>query len=180
MGVESLKIKESVESNPLIYLLGTAVTVGMFVGGIQEYFCREKVEIANQHSGLEIGALQSELASIKRGLGESKYLDVRNFVYPKNRSPLSPINARTKYVSSDEFYAILDLADWNYEAMSVEDFDKRLYSVSLSPLWKQMVGDSRIHVWVSKALTNVTAADDYRETGPYITLQKTPISKLMG
>ncbi|SRR6266404_2351296 len=175
-----MKLKESVENNPFIYLLGTAVTVGILVVGVQEYFCRERVEIANQRSNLEISTLQSELLSIRRGLGENKYLDIRTFLYPKTGTPLSSINQKAKYTADDGFYAILDLPDWDYEAMNAEQFNKKMFGVELGPRWKKLFGDSRMHVWRAKTLTNVTAAGDYREAGPFITFEKTPISTVMG
>jgi len=173
-----MKIRESIESNPIIYLLVTTISVAGFAVGIAEYSCRERIEVANQRSVLEISTLQSELASIKRGLGDAKYLDVRNFVYPKDRSPLSPINPRAQYVAGDGFYAMLNITGWNYGDMYPSEFNKKLFGKDLPLAWRKLL-THKMHVWSDANQTDVRSADEYHEVGPLITLQKTPIKELM-
>ncbi len=176
-----MTLKKYVENNPFFFLLGTAITVAGVVAGVLLYFCHERIDLANQKSNLEISTLQSELVSIRRGLGENKYLDIRTFVYPRQGQPISPINPKAKYIADDGFYAILDLPDWDYEVMSGEQFNKKMFGIDLGPKWKKLFGNSRMHVWRVKTPTNVTAAaGDYHETGPLITLEKMSISTLMG
>jgi hypothetical protein len=105
-------IKERVEQHPIISLLILAIPVSTFVAGVGEYFCRQRIDIANQKSELRINTLESELTSIRRGMGESNFLDIRTFVYPKDRLALLKVNPKSKFVSEENFYAILDLPGW--------------------------------------------------------------------
>jgi hypothetical protein len=172
-----MRIKEYVERNPIIYLLGTAVSVSVVVFGVVTYFCQQRMEVASRRSQFTISTLESELASIKRGLGDSKYIDVRRFVIPKDRAPLTPINPKSQYVSSGEFYAIVGLPEWNYEQMSVQEFSKEIYGEALAPPLKKM-GNFRLYVWKADALITVTGPSKYFDVGPMIVLQRTPVSEL--
>jgi hypothetical protein len=115
-----MTLKKYVENNPFFFFLGTAATVAGVVAGVLLYFCHERIDLANQKSNLEISRLQRELVSIRRGLGENKYLDIRAFVHPRQGQPISPINPKAKYIADDGFYAILDLPDWDFKVMRDE------------------------------------------------------------
>jgi hypothetical protein len=144
-----------------MYLLVSAVSVSMLVAGVVEYFCRQRIDVANQKSELRITTLESELTSIRRGMDENKYLDIRSFVYPKDRFALLRPNPKAKYVPDDSFYAILDLPGWQYESTSLEKFFRAETGNELWPITNKMLGKNRVYAWRATDALVVKGPNDY-------------------
>jgi hypothetical protein len=119
-----MQLKDFIEKHPAIYLLGITVTVSGVVFTVSEYFCKQRMEIASQKAALEVSTLQTELTSIRRGLGDSKYLDVRTFVFPKGRPQSLQTNPKSRYISTEDLYAITEMPGWTYERRSFAEFSK--------------------------------------------------------
>jgi hypothetical protein len=174
-----MEIKKRIESHPITYLLVSAVSVSTIAVGVAEYFCRQRIDIANQKSELRISTLESDLTSIKRGMGENKYLDIRSFVCPKDRFALLQPSQKAKYDSDDGFYAIFDLPGWKYKKTTVEKFIRELGGEEMPPASKQLIGKNPVHTWDAVETLTVKGPNDFSESGPTIFLEKTPNAALM-
>ena len=133
-----MNIKDRVEHNPFAYILVVTIAISGTAIGIAEYFCRQRIEITSQRSALEISTLQTELTSIRRGLGDSKYLDIRSFVHAKGLPGTSPISPKSKFFAGEDFYARTDLPGWTYERMTHEQFSEKFYGDRLTPKSKSV------------------------------------------
>jgi hypothetical protein len=123
---------------------------------------------------LRINTLESELTSIRRGLGESNFLDIRSFVYPKDRLALLKVNPKSKYVSDENFYAILDFPNWQYERTTLEEFVHSETGDEMPPTLKKMSGKTPVHTWKAAQFLAVKGPHDYSESGPEIMIEKLP------
>lgn len=174
-----MNLKERVNRNPYVFLLAVAMTGASMAGGIVEYFCKQRIALVSQKSDLEVGRLQGELSSLKRGLGESKYLDVRSFVFPKERRSHVQLNPRSRYFATEGFYALTNMPGWSYEQTTGEGLSEREYGEHLPPELAKIVGDAPIHLWRALEHRTVRGPGDYVESGPLIILQRTPIEKVL-
>jgi hypothetical protein len=165
-------IKERVEQHPIIYLLMSAVSVSIIVLSVAEYFCRQRIDIASQKSELRISTLESELTSIRRGMGESNFLDIRTFVYPKDRLALLKVNPKSKFVSEENFYAILDLPGWQYERTSTEKLIRTETGEELPPTAKKVLGKNPVNRWTAAESLAVKGPHGFSESGPDIIVEK--------
>jgi len=175
-----VNIKDRVEHNPFAYILVVTIAISGTAIGIAEYFCRQRIEITSQRSALEISTLQTELTSIRRGLGDSKYLDIRSFVHAKGLPGTSPISPKSKFFAGEDFYARTDLPGWTYERMTHEQFSEKFYGDRLTPKEQKRSGDVLLHVWSpSKGVIHLEAKIEenfaFLTTGPLITLQRAPL-----
>lgn len=177
-----MNIKDRVEHNPFIYILTTTLLASSFAVGIAEYFCRERIEVASQKSALEISTLQSELSSIKRGLGDSKWLDVRTFVHPKNYPGSLPVSTKSKFFASEDFYAVTDIPGWSYNEQTPEQLSEKYHHGKLKPSLRRLVGDQPLHIWTSRDVMSVEeeVEKDYFfvTEGPMIALQRAPYTQV--
>ena len=176
-----VNIKDRAERGPFVYILAATISVSGAAVGISEYFCRQRIGITTQRSALEICTLQSELTSIRRGLGDSKCLDIRTFVHTKDLPGTPPINPKSKFMASEAFYARTDLPGWTYEALTSEKFMEKYYGAKLAPTIRKYSGEFPIRVWTAPKLHTVEAKLDeesnyFTATGPQITLQRIPFS----
>lgn len=142
-----MNIKDRVERNPFVYILVVTIAISGTAIGIAEYFCRQRIEITSQKSALEISTLQTELTSIRRGLGGNKYLDIRAFVHTKDRLGTPPINPKSKFFEGDDFYARIDLPGWTYERMTNEQVSEKFLGGKLTSREHKLTGDLFVHVW---------------------------------
>jgi hypothetical protein len=175
----TVNIKDRVEHNPFVYILVVTIAVSGTAIGITEYFCRQRIEITSQKSALEISALQTELTSIRRGLGDSKYVDIRTFVRTKDLLGTPPINPQSKFFECDDFYARTDLPGWTYERMTNEQFTEKFYGGKPTPLSRKLTGDLFAHVWYPSKTIHLEAEleKDYFfvSAGPLIVLERYPL-----
>jgi hypothetical protein len=174
-----MDIKKRIEQNPIICLLISAISVSAVVLSVAEYFCRQRIDIASQKSELRINTLESELTSIRRGMGESNFLDIRTFVYPKDRLALLKVNPKSKYVSEENFYAILDLPGWQYESISTEQFIRNELGVEMPPTFKKLLGKSPVYTWTATEHSAIKGPYDYTESGPSIVIERLRYAPLL-
>jgi hypothetical protein len=175
-----MEIQKRIERNPIIYLLISAISVSAVAVGVAEYFCRQRMDIANQKSELRISTLEGELTSIRRGLGESKYLDIRTFVFSKDRFAVFRASPKTKYIPADNFYAIVDLPGWQYKSTSFGTLVREEFGDELSPAAAKVLGKNRVYYWKATEGLTVTGAGDYSKSGPNIFMQRYPTARAAG
>jgi hypothetical protein len=171
-----MQLKNYIEKHPAVYLLGIIVTVSTIVFGISEYFCRQRMEIASQKAALDVSTLQTELTSIRRGLGDSKFLDVRSFVVPKGRSQSLPTNPRSKYVSPEDLYAITEMPGWTYERHDSVEYFKQVLNMEMSPTLHAILQNRSVLMWRGPNFVKVEALihDDVflHTAGPMIIIDR--------
>lgn len=171
--------KARLEANPILYLISVSVAVAMVIVGVMDYWCNQRSAVAEDGLKNQISVLQNEMSSIKRGVGDNKFLDIRAFLYPKGGSPSSPINLKSKYVSSEEFFAITDLPGWEYERLTAEEFWHKTYHVHFTGPTFKIMGQLPLHVWRPSVGLTVVESKNSSEIGPLISLQKIPLERTL-
>lgn len=171
--------KSRLEANPFRSLISASVAVAAVVIGIMSYWCNQRSAVAEGRYNNRISVLQNELTSLRRGVGDKQFLDIRTFLYPIGSSPSPAINSKSNYVSTEEFYAITDLPGWDHQRMSLEKFIHLAYHETFtSPTFKAM-SQLPVHVWLPSTGLNVVETKNFGEVGPLIFLQKTPLDKIL-
>jgi len=176
-----MELKQRVERHPIIYLLISAISVSTIAVSVAEYFYRQRIDIVNQKSELRISTLESELTSIRRGLGDSKYLDVRSFVHPKNYPGPLAISTKSKFFANEDFYAVTDIPEWTYEELTAEQLAEKYEGGKLKPAIRKLSGNQLVHVWTDRKYMSIEEEVDrdyyFITQGPMITLQRIPYTQ---
>ena len=161
-----LTLKERAERNPLIFMVScVVVAIGVSVG-VQQYFYNQQAA-ADQR---KFNALSERLASIRRGLPDSEYLDVRDLVYVKG-STNTQIPSASAYFADGSFYAST-ASSWQHsvitEAQLMEDFTG--IDIHQTSFW-DVSQIAKLHIWRPKAKPIQLDGANFKQIFPYVFVQ---------
>lgn len=103
-------LKQRVENNLTVVVIGLIVLSGGTVAGITAYFssiqrqaASDRFDAAQQQCTAQIRDLENKLTSIDRNPAGGEYMDIRKFAV--SRAGLKSLPATSKFHSDDLFYA---------------------------------------------------------------------------
>lgn len=180
-------IKEQIESNVFVVLIGIIITTVSFTTGVNQYFNSQKTELlqgkadqAQENYKVEVAQLEdkhkseiekieSQLASIRRRMGGEEYLDVRSFVFSPSQADEIP--ADSKFFQEDNFYASTDETHLTYSKTSEEELIKNITGQSLGNL-SEIGTLIPLHLWRGKDTIPIEGNDLFKSVFPYVSIQK--------
>jgi hypothetical protein len=172
-------LKDRLEANPVLYLLGTSVAFATIVAGVMTYWSSQRIASAEERCNNQVTTLQTELTSIKRGVGDNKLLDIRTFLYPKGASPPSGLNPNSKYVANEDFYAMMDVSNFEHQKLTEKQFIEWGTEEEFSlPIAKTM-GNFPVHVWRNSVGLLRVESKNLVVLGPVISLERIPLDRIV-
>lgn len=156
-----MNIREHIEKNPFVYLIGIVVaTVGISISADQ-YFSQKAANLLKAQHKLEVDQLHTRLASIDRRISGGDFLDIRSMAITRAGQREVPLNS--EYNFELNAYVTKDKDFWVYEKMKREEFD--LNTIDHGQMWEQVKDNIRksdryinsplIHVWSRKDRTSI-------------------------
>jgi hypothetical protein len=170
--------KSKIEKNPFFVLIGYVVVSVVISAGVQQYFYKQKTDLASAKCQAAVEDANSKLASIKRGISGSEYFDLRKLLY----SGTDPVDLpeRAKFFPSDQFYADLDDSDWDYSMtteMGLLSLFGEVIKTEVPEKLRPVVTAAPVHLWRGKTTYDVKGSDVGR-LFPFISVAKTPLSSI--
>jgi len=186
-----MNIREHIEKNPFVYLIGIVVaTVGISISADQ-YFCQKAANLLKAQHRLEVDQLHTRLASIDRRISGGDFLDIRSMAITKDEQREVPQNS--EYISELNAYVTNDKDFWVYEKMKRVELD--LNSIDMGQSWEQIKDSIRksdmyinsplIHVWSRKDRTSIRSEKWGGSVPlslvlfPYVAIQKMSITDFL-
>ncbi len=173
---QGFSLKEHIERNPFVYIVTCIVAAVGVTSAIQQYFYSQ--ESSEQQRKLD--ALGERLASIKRGLPDSEYLDVRKLIYIKGSSA-SEVPSGSAYFAEGSFYAVT-AKDWEHSTSTELQLLADFTGIDLSRQIPNLGGALQalpIHLWRPKAKPiQISNAEPFKQIFPYILLESLTFSQL--
>lgn len=173
-----MTIKEKIEKNPFISLIIVALIIVSGVIAVLQYFHSREINILEKQHSLKIDELNSKLSSIKRGIGESDYFDIRQLFITKD--DMKSISQNLVYYASDQFYAPNNMEEFAYKKYSEPELFKYENGVDPPELFYNLYGSMYIHQWISKEEIIVEGVKDLKIISPRIRVQKRSKEDLKG
>jgi len=166
-------LKERVERNPFIYLITCVVAAVGVSTGIQQYFYAQK----NDDFQRKLDDLNVKLASIRRGLPGSEYLEIKGLIYEKTH-PTIPIPSSSTYFSDGSFYAST-AKDWQYSVSSEAQILKDFSDIDLSQTgFGQASRVIPAYIWRPKAPPIQVENSEFKRIYPYVMLENVTFEQL--
>ena len=171
-------LKEKLENNIIIILVGVVITTTGITFGVNQYFVGQKTDLLKTEHDQDIRELESKLASIQRGISDNYFLDVRTFQLKGEDYPSSAIPTDSEFFSEDSFYAIRSLENWKYSKTSEAELVATLIGEELPEQYSKLARTMPIHLWRGNDELEIKGHDSFVKMFPYALIQKIPYSKL--
>jgi hypothetical protein len=166
--------KERIQNHPLVYLISSAVLVSTIVAGVLQFLCGERVNLVNRKYELELNKRDLQIASIRRGLEDKEYLDIRTFIHPASQKLTVKLPKTSKYFEHDGFYASGDQSHWSYEKTTEAGLFLVLEGRPPEAPIARLMGTYPLHLWRSKSELSVEGHPKFEKLFPFITLERIP------
>lgn len=160
-----MSIKEKIENNIWVVIIGASISTGLFIYSITGYFNGKEIEGLEVAHSIQIEQLKSRILSIERDIGEQRYFDLRKFIINENQ--INEVDSDLTYFENGDFYVNTINDYWDFKEMTeieyiikiahLKDADLfflqlllpqfRLYSDSLI---SEYLEEFPIHTWWSK------------------------------
>jgi hypothetical protein len=165
-----MSLKEQIESNPFVYLIGVIIGTATVVTGVVGYFYTQSKNGA-------INKLESRLISIDRRIVGNEFLDVRTFIIPKDQESKVPTSSR--FIPEDGFYASQDLPGWQYSKVTEADLVKLTIGQTIPTEFSQAYSIAPVvHTWQGGPALPVEGNLAIKSVVPIIAVQRTSLDKL--
>jgi len=153
---EAMSIRNHIEKNPFVYLIGVVVATAGISVSVDQYFLQKSIGLLKARHNLEIETLHTRLASIDRRVSGGDYLDIKSVAITKAEpgkvSPTSEFNSELgAYVTKDNDF-------WIYRKMKKLDLELEL--IDVGPESEQVresmresdkyINSPLLHVWSGK------------------------------
>jgi hypothetical protein len=173
-----MNFKEKVENHPYIYIITAMIAAVTVAASVQQYFYSQQKEIAKAECQKQIDEANNRLASIKRGMPNNEYFDIRRLQYTTGTNNTPP--ATSKFIAG-EFYAT-SRSSWEYSETTEGALIQDITGVditSLSPMLKQAAGLSPVYLWKAHAHSGIVEKHEVlKHLFPYVSLQKMSFDQL--
>jgi len=171
--------KGKIEKNAFFVLFGCVVTSVVISAGVQQYFYKQRADLANAKCQAAVEDANSKLASIERGISGSDYLDLKKLLY----TSADPLNLPEKahFFSTDQFYASSSDSDWDYSSTTELGFMGLLGEMAIRDIprsMREIASLQPVHLWKSKTAYDVKGSDQFETLFGCITLERIPISRM--
>lgn len=165
-----MDLRKRIEENPIISLLLTSFVIVSVVFAIVQYLHSREIELIEKQHKLEVSSLQSRLSSIKRGISDSDYFDVKQLFISKDE--INNISQSLKYFEDDEFYAISDPTPFVYSKISALEILEIGKGYKIPEVFREILNKFFIHQWIINEEINIEGIEDLNNITPQITVQK--------
>lgn len=173
-----MTIKERIEQNPIISLIILSFVLVSGVVGVVQYLHNKEVNILEKQHSLKIDELNSKLSSIKRGIGDSDYFDIRQLFISKDQ--IKNISPDLEYFESDQFYARRKLEPFIYKKYSYPELIKFERGIEPPEIFNILFSNRYIHQWITEEEIRVKGVKELDLISPKIKVQKTSKDDLRG
>lgn len=173
-----MTIKEKIEKNPFISLIIVSLVIVSGVIAVLQYFHSKEISILEKQNLLKIDELNSKLSSIKRGIGDSDYFDIRQLFITKD--DMKSVSQNLLYYESDQFYAQSNLENFIYKKYSEPELFKYENDIEPPELFYKLYGSMYIHQWVSNQEMIVEGVNDLKKISARIRVHKRSKEDLKG
>jgi len=171
-----MNLKDIVDRHPLRVIVGMIFATAAAVAGTMNYFCSQRI-FAMEY---KVQESENQLASIHRGLGDNKYLDVRSFVHQKDLQAEVQLPLGSQFFNEENFYAESDPSRWVHEKISGRSLFERLNGEHLPPYLAKIDDQNSVHLWRDSHFRSVEGGPSFMNLGSFIMLEKIPIQELLG
>ncbi len=177
-------LKEKIEGNIFIVLIGLLITIGGAVFSVTTYFQEKKIESLKENYKNSIQKLEANILSIDRNVGEKKYFDIRNFIYSEGQQ-----SSGSEYFTKGNFYANTQIENFSFQQFSEIDFIRKITNLSekdieaaalFNPIFKilqseeylNLTADAPIYSWISRDSIHYSIRSKTINEHQYMTVQK--------
>lgn len=174
-----MKLKGWVERHPLGIISVVVIATATVVAAPMQYLCSQRIELLNKSSELQARECEAQLTSIRRGLGDSKYLDIRSFIHERAQQAEIQLPPGSGFFAEDNFYGESDNQEWKHEEMTETRFLELVGGERVPPWLAKFTNDSAIHVWRDPRYSPAEGDVPFVNVGPTVTLEKSTIEKLL-
>jgi hypothetical protein len=169
-----MDFKKSIEKNPMTYLVTCIIATASLTAGVQQYFVGEEAKITNAKHISEVDDLNSKLASLRRGLPGSEFLDIRNILYSPGAKVNAPPGSSTFF--PEQFYAPKAASDWLYEETSelalLNDLSGGQLQSGLPSGLQSASTLLKVHAWRGKKVFQIKEHEFFKKVYPLISVEK--------
>lgn len=169
-----MSLKESIENNALVILVAASVTVAGVTFAVADFFYNQKVSGLNQSFDLKLSKIESQLASIKRGLPGIEHYDIRNLFLSEN--DVHGLDSSLTYFKDDKFYSIKSGKYWEYNKTNELELMKSItgkkYDTGFFKIIRKQLERYPIHLWKGSQVIVVDDQGEIYNLFPHIVLQK--------
>ena len=147
------KSAQRIRKNPVLVILASVVVpISGTIALIQHRYYSQTSDVLRQQYTLRVEKIESELASVRRGLGGNNLLDIRRFIHRRSeKNGLQPPEHSSYYPEGD-FYALGHSEYWQYEKTTESQL---LRTLSEGDVPRQVLNTINklawpIHIWWGK------------------------------
>lgn len=173
-----MTIKERIEQNPFISLIIVSLAIVSVVIPVLQFFHSKEISILEKQNLLKIDELNSRLSSIKRGIGDSDYFDIRKLFITKD--DMKSVSQNLLYYESDQFYAPSNLNNFIYKKYSEPELLKYESDIEPPELFEKLYGSMYVHQWVANQELIVDGVKNLKKISARIRVQKRSKEDLKG
>lgn len=122
-----MNLKERIENNPFIYLIGVVVGAISITIAVDSFFWSKSFDLLKATHQMELDQYEGRLSSIERKINAERIIDLKSVVV--SRTNQSRIPASSRFFPNWNFYAPKDDSYWVHEVVKEQEVALR----SLSP-----------------------------------------------
>jgi hypothetical protein len=170
-------LKEKIENNIIILLVGAAVAGGSICAGVTAWFAVQRASLQAEEWQSKIDQIEARITSVERRIGGQKFFDIRDMFGPTSKAATAPAGLHVAYYPQGNYSAASQLDGFKYKRTSEGALIAEMYAEEMPPAFLEQANTLAIDAWIGKGL-KVGGSSLFKELLPVVFAESLSMEKL--